>query len=207
MVDVSRSMATGDGGKLRHAKLMAAVLAYVGLVRLETITLIPFDEALGETFICSGGRHRFAQAAAFLGKLTPGGMTRYLEVVREVSSRYLQRGLLIVISDFLGTEDGVRPLQLLADSGHELLLVQVWDEEDRSPPWHGELGLVDAESGVRREIDFDAGARERYTMAFDAHAAVLQRVAVSSGGRYAGLPTTVPVEDAIFGPLAVALKV
>lgn len=207
LVDVSRSMTTGDGGKLWHAKRLAAALSYVGLVRLETITVIPFDDGLGETFICSGGRHRFARVAEFLGALEPGGATRYMEVVRQVCSRYPHKGLLIVISDFLGAEDGVKPMQLLADSGHELLLVQVWDEEDRSPPWHGELELVDAESDARREIDFDSGARERYTVAFDAHAAALQRVAVSSGGRYAGLSTTVPVEDAVFGPLAMALKV
>jgi hypothetical protein len=40
-----------------------------------------------------------------------------------------------------------KPLQYLADYGHELLLIQLWADEDRDPPWEGELDLVDAETG------------------------------------------------------------
>ncbi len=59
-----------------------------------------------------------------------------------VHRSYPQRGLLIVISDFLDDEGCERALQYLADFGHELLLVQVWSDEDRTPPWNGELELV-----------------------------------------------------------------
>ena len=56
-------------------------------------------------------------------------------------SSYPQRGLIIVISDFLDDAGCERPLQYLADYGHELMLLQVWSEEDRTPPWLGELEL------------------------------------------------------------------
>ena len=77
-------------------------------------------------------------------------------MVRQFISEYPQRGLLIVISDFLDDADCEKPLQYLADFGHELMLVQVWAEEDRTPPWEGELELVDAESGARLRLEFDA---------------------------------------------------
>lgn len=207
LLDVSQSMGTGKGTKSIYARRLAAALCYVGLVRLDTIALIPFDARLGESHVCSGGRHKFAPAADFLSALELGGETSFIQVVREFTSRYLQRGLLIVISDFLDSSDCEKPLQYLADFGHELMLIQVWDEEDRSPPWYGELELVDAETGAVRQIDFDGDARKRYTAAFDNHADGLQRVALRSGGRYMGLSTKIKIEEALFGPLAASVGV
>ena len=82
--------------------------------------------------------------------------------------------MVIVISDFLDDQGCEKPLQYLADFGHELLLIQVWAEEDRTPPWMGELELADAESGERIKMQVDEGARERYTAAFDRYAKALR---------------------------------
>ena len=76
----------------------------------------------------------------------------------------------MVISDFLDDEDCEKPLQYLADFGHELMLLHVWADEDREPPWEGELELEDAETGQRVELAFDAEARARYTTEFDEYA-------------------------------------
>ena len=139
LLDASRSMTTGAVSKFGYARRLAAALCYVGLVRLETISIQPFDAKLRDSFVCSGGRHRFAPAAEFLSQLQPSGSTRYFDVVREFIARYLQKGLLIVISDFLDDEDCEKPLQYLSDFGHELLLIHLWADEDRAPPWQGEL--------------------------------------------------------------------
>ena len=77
---------------------------------------------------------------------------------------------MLVISDFLDDEDCEKPLQFLADFGHELMLLHVWADEDREPPWDGELELEDAETGQHVELAFDAEARARYTAEFDAYA-------------------------------------
>ena len=87
--------------------------------------------------------------------------------MREFIGSYSQRGLLIMISDFLDDKDCERALQYLADFGHELMLLQIWADEDRTPPWTGELELQDAETGAGLKLDFDDAARERYTAAFD----------------------------------------
>ena len=60
---------------------------------------------------------------------------------------------------------------------------------------------VDRETGQVVEMAFDRIAREQYTAAFDAYAERVRHVAQRSGGRYLGLPTSVPVDQAIFGPL------
>jgi uncharacterized protein (DUF58 family) len=197
LIDVSQSMAS----KFDYARQLTAALCYVGLVRLDSICIQPFRGGLERSYLCSGGRHRFLPAVDFLGELRPGGRTDYLEVSRQFASNYPQRGLLIVISDFLDDADVEKPLQYLADIGHELTLLHVWAPEDRDPPWDGELDLIDAESGQHVELSIDEAARSRYVAAFDSYAERLQDLVNRTGGRYVGLSTTTLIEDAIFGSL------
>ena len=51
------------------------------------------------------------------------------------------------------------------------------------------------------KIDFDEGARTRYTRAFDEFADGLRKMALRSGGRYAGISTSQSLETVIFGDL------
>ncbi|MBI4877504.1 MAG: DUF58 domain-containing protein [Acidobacteria bacterium] len=201
LIDVSQSMSTGAISKFDYARRLAAALCYIGLVRLDAITIYPFSDRLGDPFLCCGGRHRLAPTVDYLGGLSTGGRTGYFEVVRQFVSASPQRGLLIVLSDFLDERDCTRPLQFLADFGHELMLVHLWADEDRTPPWDGDLELTDAESGERMEIAFGPDARQAFTATFDEWARSLQEAVVRGGGRYAGLPTSTSIEDAVFGPL------
>jgi uncharacterized protein (DUF58 family) len=201
LFDTSSSMLTGKNPKFDYVRRLTGALCYVGLVRLDSICLQPFAAKLGDPFIASGGRHRFQPAVNFLSSLKAGGKTDFLQVAREFVSNYPQRGLVIVVSDFLDDADCEKPLQFLSDFGHELILVHVWASEDREPPWEGELDLEDAETGQHVELSFDSDARAMYTAAFDEYAQALRRVALRNNGRYVGVPTDVPVDEAIFGPL------
>ncbi|MEX2261793.1 MAG: DUF58 domain-containing protein [Bryobacteraceae bacterium] len=201
LLDTSLSMTAVSGEKFSYARRLAAALCYVGLVRLDNISVHPFSAELGQRFVCGGGRHRFSPAMDFLTALAPKGRTDYLEVSRQFLSSYAQRGLIIVISDFLDDDGCEKPLQYLADYGHELLLVQVFSEDDRTPPWTGELELTDSETASQLRIYFDEAARERYTTAFDGHSESLQRLAYRNSGRYVGVSTAMPLEEVIFGPL------
>jgi uncharacterized protein (DUF58 family) len=202
LLDVSPSMQTGNPAKFDYARKLAAALCYVALVRLDSICLQPFAEKLGDPFKLGGGRHRFQPAVNFLTNLKPGGSTNFMKVMREFISTYPQRGMAIVISDFLDDANCDKPVQYLADFGHDLILIQIWADEDRQPPWEGELDLEDAETGARVQLAFDEVARAEYTAGFDQYTANLRQVALRNGGRYVGLTTSIPVEDALFGPLA-----
>ncbi|HZQ56141.1 MAG TPA: DUF58 domain-containing protein [Bryobacteraceae bacterium] len=205
LLDISTSMTAGagigDATKFDFARRLAAALVYIGLVRLDSILLQPFSARLHDPFLSSGGRHRFQPAENFLRSLKPHGSTNYFAVAKEFLGTYPQRGLTIIVSDFLDDQDCFQPLQFMADFGHELLLIQLWGEEDRSPGGKGELELIDAETGTHVKIALDEKARADYTEAFDQHAEQLKRLALRNGGRYAGLSTHTPLEEAMFGPL------
>lgn len=201
LLDLSASMAAYGGEKFEYARKLAAALCYVGLVRLDTIEINGFTSRLSQRIFSSGGRHRFKGVMDGLSALEPGGSTDYLAMVREFIGGYSQRGLVIVISDFLDDNGCERALQYLTDFGHELMLLQVWADEDRTPPWVGELELRDAETGAALKLDFDEPARERYTRAFDEYCASIQTMAVRSNGRYAGIATSQSLESVIFGDL------
>src|SRR5208283_1442868 len=146
---------------------LTAALCYVGLVRLDSIAIHGFSDRLARRIFSTGGRRRFPGVMDALTSLDPGGRTGFQAVVRDFIGAYSQRGLVIVISDFLDDNGCERALQYLSDFGHELMLLQIWAGEDRTPPWTGELELRDAETGAALKLDFDGAARARYTRAFD----------------------------------------
>ncbi len=201
LVDASASMLAHGGAKFNYARRLAGALCYVGLVRLDSIELHPFSDRLGRRVLSAGGRGRFSSVMDALTAMEAAGVTDYMSVARHFIGDYSQRGLAIVISDFLDDNGCERALQYLADYGHELLLLQVWAEEDRVPPWTGELDLLDAETSAGMRIEFDDTARARYTRAFDEYCGDLQKLAERSGGRYAGVSVEHPIEALIFGDL------
>jgi uncharacterized protein (DUF58 family) len=204
LIDISGSMtvghAAGDQSKFDYVRKLAAALVYVGLVRLDSILLQPFSHKLHDPLIASGGRHRFQGAELYLRELKAGGQTRYFDTVRQFLSNYPQRGLVVVLSDFLDDADCFKPLQYIADFGHEILLMQIWGEEDRTPADEGELELVDAETGTNIKMTIDDNARAEYTRGFDEYQKQLRALALRNGGRFASVSTHQPLEDAVFGP-------
>ena len=201
LLDSSSSMLAHGGLKFDYARKLAGALCYVGLVRLDAVEIHGFSNRLAQRIFSSGGRSRFPAVMDGLSAIEAGGRTDYIAVVREFIGAYSQRGLVIAISDFLGDDGCERALQYLADYGHELMLLQLWADEDRTPPWTGELDLREIETGAGLKMNFDEAARTRYTRAFDEYCSTLQTLAVRAGGRYAGIPVSQPLESVVFGQL------
>jgi len=101
-----------------------------------------------------------------------------LEQVRRPPRR---RGMVVVISDFLGDAGWERPLRGLGDR-HELLGIEILDPRELELPAAGLVTFVDAESGEQVEVQTsDPQLRARY-----AAAARAQRADIASMLRRAG---------------------
>ena len=107
-----------------------------------------------------------------------GDLAAALESLRRPERR---RGLVVVISDFLGDSDWERPLRGLS-ARHELLAIEVVDPRELELPDVGLLTVVDPESGQTLEVPTgDAEFRARF-----AEGAAAQRQAVATALRRCG---------------------
>lgn len=106
-----------------------------------------------------------------------GDLAAMLEELRRPPRR---RGLVAVVSDFLGDPDWERPLRGLSER-HQLLAVEVLDPRELELPSAGLMTFVDPESGDQLEVQTSsADVRRRY-----AEAAAQQRAQIATMLRHA----------------------
>ncbi|ANZ42132.1 hypothetical protein BBK82_45575 [Lentzea guizhouensis] len=108
---------------------------------------------------------------------TRGDLAALLEQLRRPPRR---RGLIVVISDFLGGMEWQRPLRALS-ARHELVAIEVVDPRDVDLPEVGTVVLSDPESGRQREVTASALLRKEFNAAAAEH-----RAEVAAGLRRAG---------------------
>ncbi|MGO8941636.1 MAG: DUF58 domain-containing protein [Mycobacterium sp.] len=106
-----------------------------------------------------------------------GDLATAIDALRRPERR---RGMAVIISDFLGPINWMRPLRAIA-ARHEVLGIEVLDPRDVELPDVGEVILQDAESGVTREFTIDAQLRDDFAKAAAAHRAEVSRT-IRSGG-------------------------
>ena len=108
---------------------------------------------------------------------TRGDLAALLEQLRRPPRR---RGLIVVVSDFLGGMEWQRPLRALS-ARHELVAIEVVDPRDVDLPEVGTVVLSDPESGRQREVTASALLRKEFNAAAAEH-----RAEVAAGLRRAG---------------------
>ena len=94
-----------------------------------------------------------------------GDLAAAIDALRRPERR---RGMAVVISDFLGPINWMRPLRAIA-ARHEVLGVEVLDPRDIELPAVGDVILQDTESGVTREFTIDEQLRDDFARAAAAH--------------------------------------
>jgi uncharacterized protein (DUF58 family) len=72
-------------------------------------------------------------------------------------------GLRVFISDLLWPGEPLQLLRHLRDGAAALFVIQLLAREDVTPPEHGNLRVVDSETGEETEIYIDSGLAKQYT--------------------------------------------
>jgi uncharacterized protein (DUF58 family) len=85
LLDHSESMGYDDATKAKflYAQRLAATFAYLALLHLDTVSVIPFADRIGKPIIVSGGRDSFWPVLEYLAALSCGGSTRLHESVKD----------------------------------------------------------------------------------------------------------------------------
>jgi uncharacterized protein (DUF58 family) len=178
LLDSSRSMA--EPAKFDQARRIAAALCYIGLAHLDRLTIVPFTSGLGEESTPGQGKGRIFRVFERLERLEADGATDLRESFKEFASRGRQQGLVVVISDFLDPGGFEAGLKILRTLGHDVFLVHVASQADRDPGMFGEVRFVDAETGIRRDVEVTPRLAAAYRQAWQTHADEIERFC----GRY-----------------------
>ena len=131
----------------------------------------------------AGREHLMAllHRVATLPRVDGGGSTDLAGALQECRRVARHRGLVVLVSDFVGVSGWERPLRVLSGR-HDVIVVEVVDPRELELPDVGLLTLVDPETGDLLEVQTgDGKLRARY-----AEAAAHQRQRTASEIRAAG---------------------
>jgi uncharacterized protein (DUF58 family) len=116
---------------------------------------------------------------------TRGDLTALVESLARPPRR---RGLVVVVSDFLGSTSWQRAMRGLG-ARHELLAVEVLDPRDVELPEVGEVVLADPESGQAREVTVTPLLRKEFAAAAAEHRANVAAALRAAGAGHLVLRT------------------
>jgi uncharacterized protein (DUF58 family) len=197
LIDVSASMASS--GKLDYAEKVCAALAYVGLAKLDRVSIVPFADGslTRDRMPPVRGKGNIFKVFRFLDGLAPRGRTELGRALESFVHSTKRRGLAIVLSDFYDPDGWADGLNLLRYHRFEPTVLQVYDQREARPALRGDVELVDVETGELREVTvservLDGFARE--------HAAWCERLAAFCGARgiaYFRADTRVPFDELV----------
>ncbi|OPZ80404.1 MAG: hypothetical protein BWY76_03371 [bacterium ADurb.Bin429] len=196
LLDCSRSMGFGTPEKFLTARRVCAALGYIALNNLDRVSLTAVTDRLGPRLNSLRGKGNVFTLFNWLRELRAEGATDFAKVLKDYALLARRPGMVIIVSDFLapGVEDGLRTL---VGRRFAPTLLQVLAPEEITPPYAGDLRLVDAETGETREITVTSGLLQRYRQRLEAHQAYLADVSNRFGVNYVRTVTSEPFEQLI----------
>lgn len=165
LVDMSPSMAIGEGAKLRYAKQVAAALAYIGLANLDRVSVVPFGDSLLGTLPASRGRSQIWKVFQFLEQSRASKTTDIAAAMKAFVSQTKRRGLAVLISDFYDQKGFAEGVNLLRYHNFEPLVFQVYDHNDLAPDLKGDIEVVDCETDQVVRVTVTPKLLKRYAEA------------------------------------------
>lgn len=173
LLDCSRSMLIGNPLKLHYAMQVGAALGYVGLANLDRVAVVPFSNRLHGRLPPARGKNRIFKMFEFLRNVEVGEHTDLAGCMRKFVHENKRRGLAVLISDFYdpsGFEEGINSLRY---NKFEPFVLQVYDQKEAEPTLHGDLSLVDCETGEVKEVTISRALLEAYRREHEKYCAEL----------------------------------
>lgn len=216
LLDVSRSMAhvpaTLPGGspalsKLDVGRRIAAGLAYIALSGLDRVSVAAFADAKVDVLPAVRGKaqiHRVLDFLADRSAATLGGpgATDLEGAMRAFTARTKKRGLAMLVSDLYDERGFEQAIDRLRHARFEAVVVQLFDPDEARRLGTGDLVLVDAETGTRREVTLTPALLARFEEAQRKHR---QRVAAYCRQKHVAhveLPIDVPWDESVLRALS-----
>lgn len=144
-----------------------------------------------------GGRAHLRSLIARIDGLRAEGAWEPERAISRAAELLRRRGVIVVISDFYDDEAAtLAALRRVRQRGHDVVMLQLISEQERTFPYTGETEFEDLESGARRTVDARA-AGEAYRREYEAFLARCRTSALRSGVDYALVSTADPPARAL----------
>lgn len=157
-IDISQSMAFGDGKKAETALQIAATLAFLSVTELDRVSVYTIkDSEVTEVISSLSGRERYFAEITKLNDIEFGGGCFITDGLMPTQVGYGD-GLSVIISDFLTDSDYENAIDYLADKKRDVLCVQVLTGEEINPKVRGKNVFYDSEDmgrSYRKNINKD----------------------------------------------------
>ena len=199
LVDVSASMQYGNGplSKYEYACSVAASLAYLVLKQQDAIGCTSFDESIRQIVQTRSKRTHLQAIIESLNVAEPQDKTDMYRVLRSVAEAQPRRGMMILISDLLGDSDGlIRGLRLLRQRGHDVLVLQIMDDDELDFNFSGPTRFEGLESLDALNCNPRA-LREGYLESLNEFLSETRRKCAGHGIDYALVRTSEPLGTAL----------
>jgi uncharacterized protein (DUF58 family) len=172
-------MEVGTPAKWPAARRLAAALAFLGLSSMDRVAVGILGDRRARTPHLRG-KDGVARIWAFLDAIEPRG-SALPAMLTELD--WPRPGMTVVISDFLTEESWAAPVAGLRRRRQEPLLWQLLAPEEESPSLSGDWKLIEAESGLERELTITPALVAEYLANLAAHRSGVRRAAEGAGGR------------------------
>jgi uncharacterized protein (DUF58 family) len=200
VVDMSRSMgfSTIPYTKVDYARTTAATLAYFLASQRDAAGLVTFDQEIADFVPARYRPGHLHRLMVCLERAVAGSSTDVSKPLEQVAATVRKRGMIVLISDLLTPVEVLRTrLGFLRSQGHEVVILRVLDPAEIDFGFDKAATFVDLESGRDLYIDPNM-ARGMYKANFAKHAEGLEKMCRDLGVALHGLPTSRPLELALF---------
>lgn len=197
VIDVSRSMAFGDGKKLAYAKKVCAALAYVGLANLDRVSIVATTDQVMDRMPQTRGKARIFKVFRFLASLQPEGHTNLEDALKTFAAQNKRRGLVVLVSDLYDPQGFERGINVLRYNKYDPFVIHVCDEAESRPKLNGDVLIYDCETGEEREVTVTQSVLDQFHGAYNAYLGEIERYASTHQVPYIRAEVNVPFDDLI----------
>jgi len=139
LVDASASMSYGRGplNKYNYAATIASCLAYLSLRQQDSVGLTVFDQKIRTKLPWRTSRSHLQSIYKALESSPVSEKTNLTKVFKEILETYPKRSLMVIASDFLGSEkETLKGLTALRSAGHDILVFHILDDDELDFPFN-----------------------------------------------------------------------
>lgn len=197
IVDASASMAFGDRAKLKHAKRIAAALAYVGLANLDRVCIVSTTDRVLDRMQETRGKARIFKVFRFLRELEPEGHTDLRVALKTFAAQHKRRGLVVLISDLYDPHGFEAGINVLRYNKYDPYVIHVTDKREEKPDLFGDVLVYDCETGDEREVTVTRGVLDRFAEVHREYQAEIDRFCSSRQVPYIQADVGVPFDELV----------